>query len=102
MFKTSLGLAHNRRALGFPDTSFAERRIIGIGSLPVSAIRPAKTDTMAGTDGDSTSATAATCCSVMMAVTFTLTPAATRLRTKEMDESPLVFVIGILTNTFWP
>src|SRR2546425_12351931 len=102
MFRTSLGLAHNKRALGFPDTSFAERRIIGIGSLPVSAMRPANTDTMASTDGDSTSATVATCCSVMIAVTFTLTPAATRSRIKDMDDSPLVFVMGILTNTFWP
>src|SRR5438874_5227328 len=102
MFKTSLGLAHSNRAFALPETIRAERRMIGIGSRPVSAIRPAKTDTMAGTEGDRISTTAATCCSVISAVTFTLTPAATRPRTSGMDDSPLVFVMGILTNTFWP
>src|SRR5712692_7656421 len=102
MLNTSRGLAHSSRALGFPESALAERRMIGTGSLPVSAIRPANTDTIAGTEGDKTSATLITCCSVISAVTLTLTPAATNARTNGMDDSPLVFVMGILTNTFAP
>src|SRR2546426_12691640 len=102
MFKTSRGLAHNNRAFALPAMSPTALSIIGTGSLPVAAIRPANTATMAGTEGESTCETLATCCSVIIAVTLSLTFAATRLCISGRDEAPLVLQIGILTNTLSP
>ena len=48
----------------------------GIGSRPVSAIRPAKTDTTEGAPPLRASAVSRTCSSVQIAVTLSFTPAA--------------------------
>ena len=49
MFSTSRTLAQSNSAWGRPARSFLPSRICGIGSTPVSAMRPANTDTTAGT-----------------------------------------------------
>ena len=96
MFSTSRVLAQSSSALGWPYNRAPHARSNGIGSTPVSAMRPAKTETTDGTAGFSASATSATCVSVSRAVTFNFTPAWPSSRMSGRHESPREFVIGIL------
>ena len=48
MFSSSRGLAQSSSAFGFAAQICAASRMSGTGSTPVSAMRPAKTETMAG------------------------------------------------------
>ena len=70
------GAGPEQLGLGHPAHIAAYLRISGIGSTPVSAMRPANTDTTDGTSGLRASATPATCFSVNSAVTLSLTLAA--------------------------
>src|SRR3546814_12172352 len=74
MFSSSRGLAHSSSAFGRDRRMSRHWVITGIGSRPVSEMRPAHTDTIAGVDGLRASATAATWAGVMIAVTITTTP----------------------------
>ena len=67
----------------------------GTGSTPVSAMRPAKTETTEGTAGLSASATPATCLSVRIAVMFSFTPCFASSLMSGSEDSPREFVIGI-------
>ena len=73
----------------------------GTGSRPVSATRPAKTETIAGDVrrqalGDPLRPARA----VMIAVTLTTTPASASVRITGPVNAPLVVVTGIFTLTF--
>ena len=78
--------------------------MIGIGSRPVSAIRPAKTETKpAGPSASQLADLLDLRRAVISAVTFTLTPSAgERSRDARPIGSPCVVVTGTLTNTFSP
>ena len=69
----------------------------GTGSRPVSAMRPANTDTTDGAPPSSACATSRTWSSVQMAVTFSFTPAADSSLISARADSRLVLVTGILT-----
>ena len=71
--------------------------MIGIGSRPVSAMRPANTETYAAAPGARHSITSSTCATVMSAVTLTFTPSATSRRRSGPMNSPPVLVTGIFT-----
>ena len=101
-FSSSRGLAQISSAWGRACNSSTARFISGTGSRPVSAIRPAKTETNAPTSSARLSTTRATCSSVRIAVTFSFTPAAESRRTRESLGSPRVFVTGTFTKTFSP
>ena len=76
MLSSSRGLAHSssiRRPAARQMLSAS--RISGIGSRPVSAMRPANTETTDGAPPSSARATSRTCSSVQIAVTFSFTPA---------------------------
>src|ERR1035438_10745040 len=60
MLRTSRVLAQRSSALSWPSRSAPHARMSGTGSTPVSAIRPAKTETTEGTAGFRASATPAT------------------------------------------
>ena len=81
----------------FAAQIFAASAMRGTGSTPVSAMRPAKTETIAGVSGSSALTTSRTCCSVRMAVMFSFTPAFERRSISGIDDSFFVFVIGIFT-----
>ena len=74
----------------------------GIGSTRVSAMHPAKTETIAGVSGARASATARTCSSVRIAVTFSSTPAAVSSFSSGPVDSRIVLVTGIFTFVFVP
>jgi hypothetical protein len=57
MFSSSRGLAHSNCARGFACRSRFASTMIGTGLTPVSAIRPANTETIAAVSGASASAT---------------------------------------------
>lgn len=101
-FNTSRGLAHSNSTSGLVLVSSNASDISGTGSRPVSAIRPAKTDTTAPGVVSSARTTVLTCGSDRMAVTFNRRPSAESSRTRASELSALVFVTGILTYTFEP
>ena len=69
----------------------------GTGSMPVSAIRPAKTDTIVRDEGLTAAATVSTWSSVSIAVTLSEKPSFDSREISGPADSPLVLVIGILT-----
>ena len=69
----------------------------GTGSRPVSAMRPAKTETTDGAPPDKALAVPLTCSSVQIAVTLSFTPLAASSATSGSADSRRVFVMGILT-----
>src|SRR5206468_4227296 len=76
--------------------------MIGNGSMPASAMRPANTETKQSGPLASALATHSTCSTVKSAVTFTLVPASTSRLSRSSVRSPLVLVTGILTLTLEP
>ena len=68
----------------------------------MSAMRPAKTDTIAGTFGARHSATRSTCSAVMTAVTLTITRGVGERAHHGPVNAPLVVVTGIFTLTLSP
>src|SRR4029450_4263020 len=84
---------------GKVPTILSDSFIIGDGSIPLSAIRPAKTDKIDGTLGFSTATTVATGRGVGIVVMFNFTPSPANRSINGTEDSPLVFVIGILTYT---
>jgi hypothetical protein len=74
--------------------------MIGIGSMPASAIRPANTDRYDGAPSLTAFAISLTCSVVNSAVTFTLIPLSASSRTRLAVDWPDVVVTGILTYTF--
>lgn len=99
-FNTSRTLAHNSSAFGNSSSSTLLAVMIGTGSLPVSAMRPAKTETTAGTSRCKTAATLLTCFNVKIAVTFNWTCSSASSLINGIDDSPRELVIGIFTYTF--
>src|SRR5579863_6374037 len=98
MFSTSRGLAQITSVAG--DVAARYRTLsatIGIGSRPVSAIRPAKIDTSDGAPPESAAADAATCRTVKTAVTLIRTPSWDKRRVRSAVGRPAVSVTGILT-----
>ena len=81
--------------MGWPSRIRRQLRMIGMGSTPVSAILPAKTEMIEGTSGLRTAATPRTCSSVKSAVMFSLTPCFARSPIRGRDDSPREFVMGI-------
>jgi hypothetical protein len=79
-----------------------DRAMIGRGSMPASAIRPAKTDRKAGAPSLTAAVTSSTCAVVKSAVTLTLTPLSESSLTNGTIDSPAVVVTGIFTYTFSP
>ncbi|HFB2048029.1 MAG TPA: hypothetical protein TECP_00375 [Hyphomicrobiaceae bacterium MAG_BT-2024] len=76
--------------------------MIGSGSTPVSAIRPAKTETIACAPGTIASATISTCFGVKTAVIFRIMPSLDKALITSPANTPLVLVTGTLTFTFEP
>src|SRR5258708_9478551 len=74
--------------------------MIGNGSTPVSAMRPAKTDMIAGTLGERACMVGATLGSGRIAVTFNLIPSDASFFIRSNADCFLVFMIGIFTYTF--
>src|SRR5258707_15798505 len=97
MFSNSLGLAQISSRFLYGRSRSTDAAIIGRGSLPVSATRPAKTDTQAAGPSARQVDTSRTCCKVIRAVTFTFTPARARRRNSPYEGSRRVLVIGIFT-----
>src|SRR6266536_1783011 len=102
MLRSSRGLAHSNSALGRFASASRHSRMCGIGSIPVSAMRPANTETIAGVSRLSVSATSATCAMVMTAVTLSKIPSRDIRRMTGPVNWPLVVTTGILTYTFRP
>ena len=71
--------------------------IIGTGSRPVSAMRPANTDTTVAAPPLTARHTSRTWASVIRAVTLSFTPDFDRRSMSGIEDSPRVFVIGIFT-----
>ena len=71
--------------------------MIGIGSTPASAMRPAKTEMYDGAPSLTAAVISSTCAVVKSAVTFTLTPSSESSRTSGAIDSPDVVVTGIFT-----
>src|SRR3546814_3506163 len=99
MFSSSRGLAHSSSAFGRDRRMSRHWVITGIGSRPVSAMRPANTDTIAGVGGSRASATAATWAGGMSAVTFTTTPALDKAATGAPIKMHAVYVTGTFNLT---
>ena len=98
MLSSSRGLAQISSTFGYGRSSSTAAAMSGTGSRPVSAMRPAKTETQAGAPPASAAPTSRTWSSVSIAVTFTLTPArGERADQRRTDGSPRVLVTGILT-----
>ena len=74
-----------------------ERCMIGTGSIPASAIRPAKTEMQDGAPSATAAVISSTCAAVKSAVTLTWTSASESSRTSGAIDTPPVVVIGILT-----
>jgi hypothetical protein len=62
-------------------------------------MRPANTDTYAGTPPSSAAALLSTCLPVMRAVTLSLIPSCESRRTRSRLEAPWVLVMGTFTKT---
>ena len=77
-------------------------RMIGTGSRPVSAIRPANTEMQLGAPSATAAVISLTWRSVNSAVTLTCTPSALRSRITSASDSPRVVVTGTFTYTFAP
>src|SRR5581483_8368438 len=97
MFSNSRGLAHKSSAFGFDFMIVRHSDIRGTGSTLVSAIRPAKTETIAGVFTASALVTSLTCCSVRIAVTFRAMPSCDNVEINAQVDWPFVLVTGILT-----
>ena len=78
------------------------RPMIGTGSIPASAIRPANTEMYDGAPSLTASVSSSTCAVVNTAVTLTFTPPSDSSRTSAAIDSPLVVETGILTYTLSP
>ena len=86
MLSTSRGLAHSSSSFGSWASAASASVISGIGSRPVSAIRPAKTETTWPGPPSDAAATASTWAVVISAVTLRCTPSA--------DSSRITLVAG--------
>src|SRR5205807_22577 len=86
----------------FYEIGFTDSAMIGSGSMPVSAMRPAKTETKQGAPPFTASTTPCTCSSVNSAVTLSAIPSCDSFFTSGNALWRLVFVIGILTETCLP
>ncbi len=71
--------------------------MIGSGSTPASAIRPANTEMYEGAPSLTAAVISSTCAVVKSAVTLTFTPSSENSRTSGAIDSPAVVVTGILT-----
>jgi hypothetical protein len=102
MFRSSRGLAQMSSAFGRARMTFTDSAMIGTGSRPVSAIRPANTEMIAESPGRRHSVTCFTCSRESNAVTFSFTPALDKRSMSGPENSRFVFVTGIFTFTFFP
>ena len=84
-------------AVGLGGGLLTDSVINGMGSTPMSAMRPAKSEMMDGVSASTASTISSTCVGVKMVVTLTLMPSAESLRTSSAVDSPLVVTHGILT-----
>ena len=73
------------------------RAMIGTGSMPASAIRPANTDMYEGAPSLTAAVISSTWAVVNRAVTLTLIPPSANSRTSGAIDSPRVVVTGIFT-----
>ena len=89
--------AHRTSQLGLAAAFLTDSVINGMGSTPVSAMRPAKSEMMDGASVSTASTISSTCVGVKIVVTLTLMPSAESLRTSSAVDSPLVVTHGILT-----
>ena len=89
--------AHRTSQLGLAAAFLTDSVINGMGSTPVSAMRPAKSEMMDGVSASTASTISSTCVGVKIVVTLTLMPSAESLRTSSEVDSPLVVTHGILT-----
>ena len=97
-FRISRGLAQISSTCGYGASSSSAAAMIGIGSRPESAMRPAKTETKRAWPSGEPARGVSTCASVISAVTFTLTPSAEQpLRRPAPSCSRRVVVIGTFT-----
>ncbi len=99
---SSRGLAQISSAFGFAFMICTDFCMIGIGSTPVSAMRPANTEMIAGVFASSRAVMRSTWSSVMTAVTLRATPAFDKRSITAPANSRFVLVTGILTLTFLP
>ena len=81
---------------------FTDSFMISNGSIPVSAILPANIDSIAGISGFNTLTTFFSWSKVKMAVTLQTIFLFDNFLIKSQVDSPLVFVMGIFTLTFFP
>src|SRR5450755_12778 len=95
--RISRGLAQSSSSSGYGAIVSSAAFIIGTGSRPVSATRPANTEMTAWQPPASVTVTASTWLSVMSAVTFTWTPEPLSSRTTAAVLFPRVSVTGIFT-----
>ena len=89
-------IAHSNSAFGRCDNRRSASVITGTGSIPVSAMRPANTETMVRDDGLTAFATTSTCSSVSIAVTLSEKPSFESVAISGPADWPLVLVMGIL------
>ena len=94
---SSRGLAQMISMFRCGATTSSAAFITGSGSVPVSAMRPAKTEMMDCGPPASARAMVCTWAIVRMAVAFTFTPRPASRATSGAESSPRVLVTGILT-----
>ncbi len=95
--RISRGEAQISSDRGASSMMFTACAMIGIGSIPASAMRPAKTDTHEGAPSLTAAVISSTCAVVKSAVTFTFTPPSESSRTSDAIDSPNVVMTGIFT-----
>src|SRR5574344_1040946 len=102
MLNTSRVDAHNDMVPFFERQIFAVLAMIGIGSIPESARRPANTEMMFFVSGANCATAPRTWLMVKIAVTLSWMPCAESFLMSGSVGVPFVSIIGIFTNTFFP